>query len=281
MQGQVDPAMTTHGIYQLKEDLAVQSMYHVMMLEPEYAVVPGQPVQQEGADYTQRRTFRVEIQRSFPAVQINSVFSSGIHIFLSPFTDPQKAQGLIFLQLLAQGGYIQHLRLREMGQILYLHFIHQFHQGQLSARRKAVHYVKMQCNILVREAFGFESIVQRIMLQTAAVQADENLLSGFLTAKGHVRSQPAFDPAALVVIATGAFHSHFGTTAEAKDVKLPHIVPDALKILDQLAVFHTVPLFLSRFSIDSIGYFSYKSNHPFVAFRATSVLYIYAILKPD
>ena len=67
----------------------------------------------------------------------------------------------------------------------------------------------MQGDVLVCKAFGFEGIVQRIMFQTAAVHADENLLARFFPAERHMRSQPAFDPAALIIVAPGTFQAYF------------------------------------------------------------------------
>ena len=97
------------------------------------------------------------------------------------------------------------------------------------------------------EAFCFECVIKRVVFQAAAVHAEKYLLSGFLTSEGHVIPQPAFNPTALIVIAAGTFHAYFGTAAETIDIKLAHIIPNPLEILDQLTVFHSHTSFLLRF----------------------------------
>ena len=58
--------------------------------------------------------------------------------------------------------------------------------------------------------------------------------------KRHVVTQPAFDPAAFVIIAPGALHSILITALKSIDIELAHIVPDPFKALDQLTISHMI-----------------------------------------
>ena len=60
--------------------------------------------------------------------------------------------------------------------------------------------------------------------------------------KRHVVAQPALDPAPLIIVAAGALEAVFFPALKAVDIELAHIIPDALKTLDQLAICHTLHL---------------------------------------
>ena len=101
----------------------------------------------------------------------------------------------------------------------------------------------MQRDILVGEAFGLEGLVERVAGDLPAVNGQKDVLPAAVLPEGHILSQPAFDPAALVVIAPGAFGVILAAAFEPVDIELPHVVPDPAKILDQLAVGHGTHLF--------------------------------------
>ena len=101
----------------------------------------------------------------------------------------------------------------------------------------------MQRDILVGEAFGLEGLVERVAGDLPAVNGKKDVLSAAVLPEGHVVAQPAFDPAALVVIATGAFGVILAAAFEAVDIEFPHVVPDPAEILNQLTVGHGTHLF--------------------------------------
>ena len=112
----------------------------------------------------------------------------------------------------------------------------------------------MQGNISVCKALGLERLVQRVAGNLPAVHRQEDIFSAAVLAKGHIAAQPALDPAALVVVAAGAFCVVLLPAFEAVDVEFTHIVPDARKVFDQLAVGHDAAS-LSGGRVIFVGYF--------------------------
>ena len=96
----------------------------------------------------------------------------------------------------------------------------------------------MQRYVAVGEAFRLPRGVEGIAAHTAAVNREENALALRILRKTHVVAQPAFHPTALVVIRTGTFPGIFVAVLEAVDIKLPHVVADAVEVFDKLAVRH-------------------------------------------
>ena len=102
----------------------------------------------------------------------------------------------------------------------------------------------MEGHIAGGKAFGLKGIVQGIVGDGAAVHRQEYILPVSGLPEPHKISKPAFQTAALIVIASGALFVIFRSALKAIHVKLPHIIPDAVKILYQLAVYpgrHLLP----------------------------------------
>ena len=96
----------------------------------------------------------------------------------------------------------------------------------------------MEGHIPSGEALCLEGVVQGIGGNGSTVHEQEYILSIRGLTESHEVPQPAFHPAALVVIAAGALFVIFGAALEAVHIKLPHIIPDAVEVLDELAVGH-------------------------------------------
>ena len=96
----------------------------------------------------------------------------------------------------------------------------------------------MQDQVIVREALGLESLVQRIVPDRPAVHGEEDLFPGFVLPEGHALAHPAFDPPALVVVGPQTLYVVFLPTLEAEHINLPHVSADLVKALDQFAVGH-------------------------------------------
>ena len=125
-----------------------------------------------------------------------------------------------------------------MGQVFVVDAVRDLPEGQGVSLREDVQDVEMQRDVLAGEAPGLERLMQRIAGDAPAVNRQEHVFSGRVLAEGHIAAKPALDPAAFVVVAAGAFCAVFLAALEAVHIKLPHVIPDALKILDKLAVSH-------------------------------------------
>lgn len=96
----------------------------------------------------------------------------------------------------------------------------------------------MQRYIAVCKAARFPRSVQRIAPLQSAVYRYKNVFAARCLPKAHAVAQPAFYPAALVVIWTRAFLGIVVAALKAVDIKIPHVAAYFFKILYKLAVSH-------------------------------------------
>ena len=92
----------------------------------------------------------------------------------------------------------------------------------------------MEQKIPVREAFGLPGRVERVRENLLAVHADGYLLAFGSVIGMHIRRQIILDPPPFIVIGAAALLAEFAPDLEAIEKKLAHIVPDAVKIFDEL-----------------------------------------------
>ena len=100
----------------------------------------------------------------------------------------------------------------------------------------------MERDVLIGKTLGLERFMEGISWDLSAVNREEHILSGGILVEGHIVAKPAFDPAALIIVAAGTLESVFFPTLKAIDIEFAHIAPDALKTLDQFAIRHKVHL---------------------------------------
>ena len=112
---------------------------------------------------------------------------------------------------------------------------------------------EMKSNISVREAFGFPSLIERIMADGAAVYRNEDVFSLGRAHEAHMIAENALHPSALVVVRARAFFIVTVAALEAVEVKLAHISAYPLKILYELAVRRHICL-LSVLTADIKGF---------------------------
>ena len=96
----------------------------------------------------------------------------------------------------------------------------------------------MKGDVPVREAFGAESPVQGVFLNSPAVHRQKDPAAFRVLTKRHIFAQPALYPPALIVIASGALLSKLIAVPEAVNVKRAEINPDPAEIFNQFAVSH-------------------------------------------
>ena len=106
------------------------------------------------------------------------------------------------------------------------------------ATAQQIQNIEVEGHIPGGEALCLEGVVQGIGGNGAAVHGQEYILSIRGLTESHEVPQPAFHPAALIVIAAGALFVVFRPAFETVYIELPHIIPDAVEILDKLAVGH-------------------------------------------
>ena len=99
-----------------------------------------------------------------------------------------------------------------------------------------IHDIKVKDDVRICKAFRLERLIKGILRRGAAVYRQKHLPAGRILPKGHIVPQPAFHPAALVIIGAGAFRRVLFTALKAVDIELPHIVADPLEAFDQLTV---------------------------------------------
>ena len=88
--------------------------------------------------------------------------------------------------------------------------------------------------------------MEGIMWDPSAVDREEHILTGGILMEGHIITEPAFDPAPLVIVAAGALDAVFFSALKTIDIEFAHIVPDPFKAFDQLAVCHALHLLFAR-----------------------------------
>ena len=76
-------------------------------------------------------------------------------------------------------------------------------------------------------------------MRNAAVDGEKDLFAVSGLPKTHIITQPAFNAAALVIIGAGAFLRELIAAFKTVHIEFAHIVPNAFKVFDQLAVGHT------------------------------------------
>lgn len=238
---QLHGLMLPHGGEQLQQDLAAQSVEHIVVLEAETRGQGFQLVQKGGTDDTQRVRLRKEGKGVCPGVQRQSVLASAVEQLPALLSALQKAQSHIFLQLFADGGDIR-LPVRLKGAEVFLREqIRDLPGGAGVSVLEKIQNVEMKGHIAGGEAPGLEGVVERIAPDGTAVHGEKHMFSLRGQPETHTVSQPAFYPAAFVIIAAGAFGVVFRPALEAIDIELPHIIPDPVKIFDKLAVSHAYP----------------------------------------
>ena len=97
----------------------------------------------------------------------------------------------------------------------------------------------MKRDIPIGKAFRFPCLVERIVMRNAAVDGEKDLFAVSGLPKTHIITQPAFNAAALVIIGAGAFLRELIAAFKTVHIEFAHIVPNAFKVFDQLAVGHT------------------------------------------
>ena len=96
----------------------------------------------------------------------------------------------------------------------------------------------MQCDISIRKAFGLPRLIEWIFTGHAAIYRQENILSLRCLREPHVVSQPALQPAALIIIGACALGIIFCSALKAIHIKLTHISSDFFKVLYELTISH-------------------------------------------
>ena len=100
----------------------------------------------------------------------------------------------------------------------------------------------MERDVFISKALSLERLMEGIVGDPPAVNRKEHILSGSILVEGHIVTEPALDPAPLIIVAACALEAVFFPALKAVDIELAHIIPDALKTLDQLAICHTIHL---------------------------------------
>lgn len=91
------------------------------------------------------------------------------------------------------------------------------------------------------------------MVKDAAVNGQKDILAVGRLPEAHIIAQPAFNPAALVIIGAGAFGPEIIPALKAIDIKLPDIITDPLKVFYQFTVSQGVPPFCRDRKYNSIA----------------------------
>ena len=238
-------ALIADGFQQRKHHLGIQRPQEVMVLEPEPVRRGIQLVQQEGTHHAQRVRLREKGQGIAPAAEVDGAVVSAVNHLPAPLFAAQQPQLGVFLQLFADDGDVRLEGVFKMAQVVRQQTVQNLSGGH-GAVTEQIQHIEVEHHIPVREAFGFECIVEGVGGDGPAVHAEEDPLAVAAAAEAHVVAQPALHPAALVVVAAWACGIVFPAAAEAVDIKLPHIFPDAAEILNQLAVCHCAPLLMTK-----------------------------------
>ena len=90
----------------------------------------------------------------------------------------------------------------------------------------------MEHQVIVCKAFGLPGSVQGILGYGLAVYIDVDMLSLGGVVGLCIPGEPALNTPALIVVRSGALFAEIISYLEPIYVKLAHIVPDAVKVLD-------------------------------------------------
>jgi hypothetical protein len=94
----------------------------------------------------------------------------------------------------------------------------------------------MEQDILVGKASCLKCPVKRIVGDLTAVHRQIDPLSAAVLGEGNIVSHPAFHPAALIVVAAGAFFGKLAANLETVNIEIPQISADPAEIFDKFAV---------------------------------------------
>lgn len=235
-----------HGGKQRRHHIAVHRPRNVVVLEGKGVPVPLGFVEQKRADHPAGRDLAEKIQRVGNLLRGGGIGTAVVHAFAALFGDEDSLAD-IFLELLAQGGFIEYHRPLKSAEVCAVDDIHQLRDGFSDARRvQNVKQNKMQGDVAVGKALCLPGLIERVVRLGAAVDREEYALPLGAAHELHVVPEPAFDAAALVVIRARALFVVFLAAFEAVDIKLAHIRPNPLVVFDELAVRrHGTPLLCS------------------------------------
>ena len=149
-----------------------------------------------------------------------------------------------------------------MGKVVIVDVIDDFLAGKRAAISQQIQNVKVERDILIGKTLSLERLVQGIMWDPSAVYREKHILTGSVLVEGHIVTEPTFDSPSLIIVAAGAFHAIFFTALEAIDIEFTHIVPDAVKALNQLAICQTVHLLWINIPYDALLLLSYHTCCP-------------------
>ena len=226
------------GSQQLQQNPAVQGVEHIMMLMLEVIRLGFQLVQQRGANNPQRVLLGEKGDGVRPGLQVNGIRGAAIVQLPAALFRFQNSERHIFLQFLADCGDIRLPAAFKIAQILLAEQVQNLLRRIGFATAQQIQNIEVEGHIPGGEALGLEGVVQGIGWNGAAVHGQEYILPIRVLAEAHEVSQPAFHPAALVIIAAGALFVIFRPALETVHIKLPHIIPNAVEILDELAIGH-------------------------------------------
>ena len=197
-----------------------------------------QLVQQRGAHNPQRVLLGKKGDGVRPGLQVNGLLRAAVNELPASFIRLQDAEGNVFFQLLADRGNVRLPVAFKMAQILFTEQVQDF-LGRIGfPLAQQVQNIEVERHIPGGEAFGLEGVIKGISGDRTAVHGQKYIFSVRGLAEPHEISQPAFHPAALIVIAPGALFVVFRPAFEAVYIELPHIIPDAVKIFYAFAVCH-------------------------------------------
>ena len=114
----------------------------------------------------------------------------------------------------------------------------------------------MKNNIIVCKTFCFPHPKQRIGVQKIAVDGKGNIRTAGHIIFPYIRTQPAFQPPALIVVGPGAFLLKFISGLKSADKKIPYIFSCFGKIPYQFLKIRHDPVLLWAvyLSVDIISY---------------------------
>lgn len=117
----------------------------------------------------------------------------------------------------------------------------------LSGRKRAaigqqVHHIEVEGDVLIGKAFGFKSLVERVVWDPPAVNREEYILAGCVLMEGHKVAYPTLNSSPLIIVAAGTLDAVLFPTLKPIDIEFAHVAPDTLKTLDQLTICHEIHL---------------------------------------
>ena len=131
--------------------------------------------------------------------------------------------------------YFQYARFHPMAKHRYLWY------GVACTGLQDVQNIEVEGHITGGKAFCLKRIIEWVSGNRTAVHGKEYFFSVRRLSKAHKVTKPAFDTAALIIIASSALFIIFCSALKAIDIELPHIISDTVKILDQFAFYAGIP----------------------------------------